>query len=182
MANRSYLYSVDSVPDDDSIPDDIRCISEHKSSVPLAHKLLAGRRTFRCASTIWNGDLGIVGDFDGGVELLSRFLRVLGAGDVADRDRFDQTVASTEGFLAEPRRRGRYFLLECTEIMELYTDNAQAEVVKVVDDVASVVKLADAAIAGAETPWLTGLRTTWPQEFDSFYSDHLYYSFRRAES
>jgi hypothetical protein len=177
VANRSYLYSVDAVPDDDAPPGEIRCISQHKSRIPLAHRLLAGRNTFRCASMIWNGDVGIVGDFAGGVDLLDGFLTVLGAGEVAEPERYAATVTATREFLAA--RWGRYTLLECGEILELYADDPEAEVVEIVAEIGEAAALADAARAGAETPWLTDLRANWPREFDSFYSDHLFYSFRR---
>jgi hypothetical protein len=48
-----------------------------------------------------------------------------------------------------------------------------------VTDIRDAVAQADAAVAGAETPWLADLRANWAREFDSFYSEHLYYSFHR---
>src|SRR5215218_2876936 len=50
MANRSYLYSADTVPTPDHRPEKIRGISEHNWSIPLLHQLLAGRETRGCPS------------------------------------------------------------------------------------------------------------------------------------
>lgn len=82
MANRSYLYSAGSLPTEEDVPKPVRCISQHNWSIPLAHELLVGRGTAIVPSMIWNGPICLAGDFDGGAELLTGLLRLVGESEV----------------------------------------------------------------------------------------------------
>jgi hypothetical protein len=78
MANRSYLYSADSMPNEAEIPKRVRCISEHNWEIPLAHKLMVGRGTTIVPSMIWNPPIGIAADYADGAALLLNLLRAVG--------------------------------------------------------------------------------------------------------
>src|SRR5689334_18873350 len=104
MANRSYLYSVHSLPTAADIPKPVRCISEHNWSIPLAHKLLIGRETAVVPSMIWNPRIGIAGDFAGGAALLDDLLRVTGQGLAGD-DEFAKCVDATRTHLEQQREK-----------------------------------------------------------------------------
>jgi hypothetical protein len=178
MANRSYLYSVDTVPELDNPPMPIRAISEHKWSIPLVHKLLAGVEPRVCWSMIWDHEIGIAADFAGGLDLTTRFLRRLADNDAAEHQELRDTVASILDFLAGPQRAGRYFVLETGEILALNGDDFAREVHGVVDsEIPSEVAAAEKALAGENEAWLADVRSNWSEHIGSFFSDVLYFSF-----
>jgi hypothetical protein len=80
MANPSYRYSVDSMPNEAEVPKRIRCIFEHNWDIPLAHKLMVGRGTTVVPSMIWNPPIGIAADYAEGAALLRGLLRAVGKG------------------------------------------------------------------------------------------------------
>lgn len=174
MANRSYLYSADSLPTSVDQPSPVRCISEHNGSIPLAHLILVGRNTAIVPSMLWDATIGLTGDFAGGEALLADLLRVVGEGNVPHRERFDECVRRTFSHLGD--QRSKYLLLETGEV--LGDGEPEAEVRYLLGhDIPEAVSRAEAAIAGAEQNWLASIRSAWPEHFESFYSDWLYFSF-----
>ncbi|MFF9473951.1 hypothetical protein ACF1E9_15210 [Streptomyces roseolus] len=175
MANRSYLYSADSMPNETGIPQRIRCISEHNWDIPLAHKLLVGSGTTQVPSMIWNPPVGIAADYTGGADLLRELLRVVGKG-LEDDAEFADCVARTTAHL--DKQRAEYFVLETGEIVSM-TDDDPVESVRrlVAEDIPDAVAEAEAAIAGRNDDWLASVRVDWQKHFASFYSDALYFSF-----
>jgi hypothetical protein len=180
MANRSYLYSANSLPTDEDIPKPIRCISEHNWSIPLAHKLLVGRETTVVASVIWSQRIGIAADFAGGAALLGDLLRLVGQTFTGEDD-FAECVDTTMAHLE--KQREKFFLLETGEIISLGGDDDPEETVRglVAFDIPNAVTQAEAAIAGSNDQWLASVRANWTDHFASFYSDWLYFSFPPAE-
>ncbi|MFC7924391.1 DUF7822 domain-containing protein [Streptomyces cinereoruber] len=175
MANRSYLYSADSMPDETEIPQGIRCISEHNWDIPLAHKLMVGRGTTIVPSMIWNPPIGIAADYAGGAALLLDLLDAVGKGLEGDAE-FAECVAGTTAHLE--KQRAKYFVLETGEIVSM-TDDDPVESVRSLasEDVPEAVARAEAAIAGRDDDWLAAVRADWRSHFASFYSDALYFSF-----
>ncbi|MEU3605384.1 hypothetical protein AB0E83_07965 [Streptomyces sp. NPDC035033] len=175
MANRSYLYSADSMPTEAENPQRIRCISEHNWDIPLAHKLLVGRGTTIVPSMIWNPPIGIAADYAEGAALLRDLLRVVGEG-LADDAEFADCVTRTTAHLE--KQRAKYFVLETGEIVSM-TDDDPAESVRrlVTGDIPDAVAEAEAAIAGQNDEWLASVRADWQRHFASFYSEALYFSF-----
>ncbi|MEV0613971.1 hypothetical protein AB0I81_11665 [Nonomuraea sp. NPDC050404] len=174
MANRSYLYSADSLPTTEVTPKPVRCISEHNWSIPLAHKLLVGRGTSVVPSMIWNAPVCIAADFTGGVELLGALLRVVGQG--LEGGAFTECADKTMTHLS--KQQGKYFLLETGEIVSLGGDDAEEAVRGLVaHDIPDAVAQAEAALAGENDQWLASVRADWENHFASFYSDWLYFSF-----
>ncbi|MFF4590424.1 hypothetical protein [Streptomyces sp. NPDC001388] len=175
MANRSYLYSADSVPTEEEIPKAVRCISEHKWEIPLAHKLMAGYETTIVPSMIWSPRIGIAADYASGAALLGDFLQVVAQGLEADAE-FAECVNETTAHLEE--QRARYFILETGEIVSITGDDPVAGVQRLVsNDIPSAVAQAKSAIAGENNDWLASVRTNWQEHFASFYSTALYFSF-----
>lgn len=175
MANRSYLYSADSMPNEAEIPQRIRCISEHNWDVPLAHKLMAGRGTTVVPSMIWNPPIGIAADYAGGAALLRDLLRVVGKG-LEDDAEFAACVARTTAHLE--KQQAEYFVLETGEIVSMSGDDPAASVRHLAsDDIPAAVAQAEAAIAGENDDWLAAVRADWQTHFASFYADALYFSF-----
>ncbi|MEU3721328.1 hypothetical protein [Streptomyces sp. NPDC031705] len=175
MANRSYLYAADSLPNEEDIPKPIRCISEHGWDIPLAHKLMVGHGTTIVPSMIWNPPIGIGADYAAGAALLCDLLRAVGKG-LEDDTEFADCVARTTAHLE--KQRAKYFLLETGEIVSLSDDDPVASVRRLVsDDIPDAVARAQAAIAGENDDWLASVRADWQTHFASFYSDALYFSF-----
>ncbi|MEV5444162.1 hypothetical protein AB0N23_16755 [Streptomyces sp. NPDC052644] len=175
MANRSYLYSADSMPDEAEIPQRIRCISEHNWDIPLAHKLLAGRGTTIVPSMIWNPAIGIAADYAGGAALLRELLSAVGKG-LEDDAEFAACVARTTAHLE--KQRAEYFVLETGEIISMTDDDPEASVRRLAsEDIPDAVARAEEAIAGRNDDWLAAVRADWQRHFASFYADALYFSF-----
>ncbi|MEW1636003.1 hypothetical protein AB0469_18225 [Streptomyces sp. NPDC093801] len=175
MANRSYLYSADSMPNEVEIPQRIRCISEHNRDVPLAHKLMVGRGTTVVPSMIWNPPIGIAADYAGGAALLRDLLRAVGEG-LEDDAEFAACVARTTAHLE--KQQAKYFVLETGEIVSMSDGDPTASVRSLVsDDIPDAVAQAEAAIAGGNDDWLAAVRADWQTHFASFYADALYFSF-----
>ncbi|MGW4056417.1 DUF7822 domain-containing protein [Streptomyces sp. NPDC004779] len=175
MANRSYLYSADSMPTEEGIPQRIRCISEHNWDIPLAHKLLVGRGTTVVPSMIWNPPIGIAADYAEGAALLRNLLREVGKG-LEDDAEFAECAARTAAHL--DKQQAKYFVLETGEIVSM-TDDDPAESVRrlAADDIPHAVAQAEAALAGQNDDWLASVRADWQRHFASFYSEALYFSF-----
>ncbi|MFI6870713.1 hypothetical protein [Nocardia sp. NPDC050406] len=177
MANRSYLYSVDSLPSAENLPKPIKCVSEHNWAIPLAHRLLVGYETQVVPSMIWNPRIGVVGDYVRGGKLLISLMTEVGKAEFPERDEFLACMRATLVHLS--KQKAAYFLLETGEIHSLTEEDVEAAVEGMVGDIADDVKRAEAAIAGGEPEWVESLRANWREHFDSFYSDWLYFSFPR---
>ncbi|MFJ4358983.1 hypothetical protein ACIP25_22220 [Streptomyces massasporeus] len=175
MANRSYLYSADSMPNEAEIPKRIRCISEHNWDIPLAHKLMVGRGTTVVPSMIWNPPIGIAADYADGAALLRGLLRAVGKG-LEDDAEFAECVATTTAHL--DKQQAKYFVLESGEIVSMTGEDPAASVRHLAsEDIPDAVAQAEAAIAGQHDDWLASVRADWQSHFGSFYSEALYFSF-----
>ncbi|MEU2248311.1 hypothetical protein [Streptomyces sp. NPDC019224] len=175
MANRSYLYAADSMPDEAELPKKIRCISEHNWDIPLAHKLMVGRGTTIVPSMIWSPPIGIAADYADGANLLRDLLHAVGKG-LEDDAAFAECVARTTAHLE--KQQAKYFILETGEIISMEGDDSAASVQRLVsEEIPHNVTKAEAAIAGRNDDWLTSLRADWQSHFASFYSETLYFSF-----
>ncbi|MFF2775465.1 hypothetical protein ACFVU3_11195 [Streptomyces sp. NPDC058052] len=175
MANRSYLYSAESMPNEAEIPQPIRCVSEHNWDIPLAHKLMVGRGTTIVPSMIWNPPIGIAADYAGGAALLRDLLRAVGEGLEGDAE-FADCVARTTAHLE--KQRAKYFVLETGEIVSMTDDDPVESVRRLAsEEIPGAVAQAEAAIAGQNDAWLASVRADWQRHFASFYGDALYFSF-----
>lgn len=175
MANRSYLYSADSMPNEAELPQRIRCISEHNWDIPLAHKLMVGRGTTIVPSMIWNPPIGIAANYADGAALLRDLLNAVGQG-LEDDAEFAECVARTTAHLE--KQQAKYFILETGEIVSMTDDDPAASVQRLAsEDIPDAVAKAEAAITGQNDDWLASVRADWQTHFASFYSDALYFTF-----
>lgn len=175
MANRSYLYSADTLPTESENPQQVLCISEHRWDIPLAHLLLVGREPQVVQSMIWDPKIGIGADYAGGTTLLLDLLRVVGEG-LEDDTEFAPRLAEITAHLE--RQRATYFILETGEMISLDGGDVEEAVQHLVDtDIPEAVARAEAAIAGEDDEWLESVRGSWHEHFDSHYAKVLYFSF-----
>lgn len=75
------------------------------------------------------------------------------------------------------KQKARYLLLEAGEIFSLFDEDPRQEAVNLRDHIEHSVRRAEAALNDGEQKWMWPLRQKWPDHFDSFYADHLYFSF-----
>ncbi len=117
MANRSYLYSTDHRPGAEpaGLPHAPRGISEWNYDIPLVFKLLVSGNATVSRSAIWPdaGEIALVGGYDEGVVRLDAFLERITLAEA------QPLVEQAKAFVKAPANRGRYFLLEPGEILEM---------------------------------------------------------------
>lgn len=114
MANRSYLYTVDSIPGYGP-PPRIEDLAEWNWEVPPLHRVLLTGSPQLCHSMIWDSPMqAIAGDYDTGVANLERFLAAL-----PQTDAVREESAKALAVLKNPERRRPHFLLEVGELVEL---------------------------------------------------------------
>jgi len=113
MANRSYLFSSDSVTHT-GIRRDCKPIgiAEWGYDIPLVFKILLSGNPATCRSLLFahTHDIALVGDFAQGVRNFERFLKRI------DVPAARPMIEEARRFLNKPENQRRYFLLECGEI------------------------------------------------------------------
>jgi len=163
MANRSYLFSTPAIPSPSGdLPKPIRGISEYNWDIPWVHQVLVSVNTQRCASAIWNAQIGIVGDYDAGVERLDRMVQRLTSLGKLTGDTAEEAQKALD-FLRQDKSRQRYFFLETGEILSIYGDDVERYAADVLSEIESIRDEID------ELPDKHG--------FDAFWSHVLYFSF-----
>ena len=115
MANRSYLYSCDYVPEGIEQKKALTGISEWNYDIPLVFKLLASGSPKLCKSSIWDMDekIAIVSSYEEGVANLVSFL------DKIDSDMTKSLAEEAKAFLRNEKNSSKYFVLECGEIFDM---------------------------------------------------------------
>ena len=180
MGNRVLLFSVDSIPESGRHPHPIRALSEWNGGASLVQDLLVSGAPQRCQSVIWpEHRIGIVGDYDTGVQRLWTFLDALGKlGSLPEDQDFQEAVQQARGVLSSPEHRGRYMLLEAGEIFGGSMDALETEAENYVNEsIPAVVRGAETLIARAPLPpWLARLPDSWREELGLYWTDVLYYT------
>src|SRR4051812_48216214 len=100
MANRSYLYACDGIPDGEAklAPTGL---SEYNYDVPLVHKLMIANNPRRVPSVIWDAEVGIVADREGAAERVIAFAEKLLEAPVSDRDELTTELGDLKAVLAK---------------------------------------------------------------------------------
>jgi hypothetical protein len=120
MSNRAYLYSVNSIPTSDSVPDVIKGLSEYEYDIPIVYKILLGNEPEVCRSVIWrNEKAGLVADFRKGLNDLLLFLELFKKEEMDDPEMFEELYEETLKFLKNPKHTEKYVLLEVSEIFDM---------------------------------------------------------------
>lgn len=115
MANRSYLYTADTIPGYGPSPGRVEDLSEWNWRVPILHRVLLTGSPKLCHSTIWESPmLAIACDYDTGVANLERFFAAL-----PQTDEVRAHAAQALEVLKDPARRRNHLLLEAGEIVAL---------------------------------------------------------------
>jgi hypothetical protein len=145
LANRSYLYSTNRLPDPSAAKEDRKIVglSEQGFDIPVVYRLLLSGSPQVCRSVIWEGagDVAIAGDYEMGVAALKRFLSRI------TNSAAEPLVRESIEFLEKAENKNSYFLLECAEIFDMQDANLvgqNADLLKQIQVVArSSEKVAD---------------------------------------
>lgn len=115
MANRSYLYSCNTVPGHHAETKHFAGLSEWNYSTPLIYKILLSANPEMCTSSIWDipEKIAIVGEYEQGVKNLESFLEQI------KRDDAQPLLQEALSFLKDEANRNEYFVLECGELYEM---------------------------------------------------------------
>jgi len=117
VANRSYLYSTDFLPDSPewTVKKSLHGISEYRYDIPLVFKILLSGNPVACRSSIWDAQepIAIAGDYSIGRANLVKYLQRIS--DSAASQLVDEALQ----YLNAPANSRLHFILECGEIFEL---------------------------------------------------------------
>jgi hypothetical protein len=178
MANRSYLYSVDSILAGKKKVKPIRSLSEWNYAVPLSHQLLVSGSPKRCTSAIWDHEIGIAGEYGPGRDRLLRLLAALEeTRGLKKKDEFVEAATETRKVLQSKKRAGRYFLLEAGEIFDLGDEELVPACDALVKEVSRVAREVDEALSGHTPKLLSRLAKRWEDELGLYWADVLYFDF-----
>ncbi|MBU1390218.1 MAG: hypothetical protein KJ856_00275 [Gammaproteobacteria bacterium] len=116
MANRSYLYSANHLPESPEWEKvrDLHSIAEWNYDIPVAFKLLLAGNPSAVKSSIWETaeKIAIAGDFQAGITALNQYLSKL-------PPQAETLVTEAREFLSKAENEGKYFILECGEIFDM---------------------------------------------------------------
>ena len=117
MANRSYLYSTNTIPEpnQDDSSRVLTGISEYNYDIPIVFKVLLSGNSQACLSVIWDNPekIALIGDYASGVQNLEAFLAKIALPEA------QAPIAEALEFLKNPKNQSQYFILECGEIFEM---------------------------------------------------------------
>ena len=139
MANRSYLYSVDFIPESnlDRSGKKIIGISEWNYDIPIIYKVLLAGQPQVCNSLIWDDPPGIalVGNYNQGlIKLRQFFSKITLTASTEAQALIDETLA----FLERHEHKNKYFLLECAEIFDMDTAPIPAQNLLLLDEIKNI--------------------------------------------
>lgn len=172
MSNRSYLYSIDKVPNDISSQIfDRKWLTESNYDIPLSHQILVSSWTKLCKSTIWesNKNIALIWDFKWWVERLKLFFDLLRKKEICDRDEFYSQYIDALEFLERVENNNNFILLEPFEVLDMEEDSDLAlqelfEDIELIQDEESLDKIAE------------DIKDDWKEVLDIwFWSNTLYY-------
>ena len=154
MANRSYLFSCDTLPELEKQSIVGTGISEWNYALPLVFKLLLSGNPRVCASAIWETSdvIGIAGEYDAGMNALNAFFEQLRPLHPDAPALIDEARA----FLTNSAQKRRYFLLECGELYVMTDEDLETQNQRTLEE----IKQVDVEVAQV----LALLRPSVPQE------------------
>jgi hypothetical protein len=178
MGNRSLLFTADTIPTADHLPDPIRPLAEW-NGLPPVHMILASAEPRRCQSVIWRDQaIGVAADYAAGVARLLGFLDAFAKLGTLPRDRgFAVARTEAERVLASDKHRGRYLLFETGDTFGGPQGDLTAEVEGMISEaIPATLRAVDETIAGQPPPSMLRLAEGWRRQLGLAWSDVLYYT------
>ncbi|WP_352259489.1 hypothetical protein [Psychrobacter sp. TB55-MNA-CIBAN-0194] len=150
MANRSYLYSTNTIPEpnQDDSSRVLTGISEYNYDIPIAFKVLLSGNPQACLSVIWDSaeKIALIGDYASGVQNLEAFLTGI------TLPAAQATIAEALEFLKMPENQNQYFILECGEIFEMSETPVEAQNLALLNQVQNLQPEIEAAYQSLLSP------------------------------
>lgn len=157
MANRSYLYAMDSLPEPGQPTPSAPGISEWNWDIPLVHKVLLSGQPQLHTSMIWDGAgvYAVAGDYAEGIANLEAFLSLV------PHDEVTEPAAQALEWLRDPANAKQHFWLEAGEIFVMdedreLKDQAEALLTEIQSDwsaVAPTLPVEDVQEATGQRSW-----------------------------
>ncbi len=177
MANRSYLYAVDSEPTEHNRPTNIISLSEYSWDIPLAHKILAADSSKLCSSVIVDSPekVSILGDAKNGLNNLEKLFKLIVSvnGSEEIKKELDQAINNLRNKIGSCP----YILLETFEVIEVNTEPTEEEASKVLDECKASLSLLDSGDYSALNIPNNATLDELKNELGLFWDDVLYYDF-----
>lgn len=150
MANRSYLYTTNYLPESPEWEKvkDLHSISEWNYDIPIAFKLLLAGNPMAVKSSIWDvpEKIAIAGDFQAGLAALNNYLSRL-------PPEAETLIAEAKSFLSKASNKRKYFVLECGEIFDMEEGPLETKNLALIEEIKSISKEIDAlTVPKAITP------------------------------
>lgn len=150
MANRSYLYTTNHLPESSEWKElrDLHSISEWNYDIPVAFKLLLAGNPMAVKSSIWETPekIAIAGDFQTGLAALNEYLSRL-------PPEAEALVTETKSFLSTASNERKYFILECGEIFDMEEGSLEAKNLALIEEIKSISNKIDTlAVPNPITP------------------------------
>ena len=132
MANRSYLYTTNHLPESPEWEKtmDLHSISEWNYDIPVAFKLLLAGNPIAVKSSIWESPekIAIAGDFRAGLAALYEYLARL-------PHQAETLVIETKAFLSKASNERKYFILECGEIFDMEEGTPEVKNLELIEEI-----------------------------------------------
>jgi hypothetical protein len=175
MANRSYVYTADSVPTAGHHPSPTRGLTEWNWGIPLTHKILASASPRRCTSVLWRDrSIGIAADAEEGKRRLLSFLELIGrTGAIPDMKTFQAAVAKTRRALTDPRHAGAFVLLEAGEIYMMEDGDLETHIEGFVTELQKLGGNLERADVVEDSVWLRAIARGWEEDLGGLYWSSL---------
>ncbi|MGP9491007.1 DUF7822 domain-containing protein [Psychrobacter sp. AOP7-B1-24] len=150
MANRSYLYSTNIIPEpnQDDSSRVLTGISEYNYDIPIVFKVLLSGNPQACLSVIWENSekIALIGDYASGLQNLEAFL----AGIMLPAAQ--APIIEALEFLKMPENQNQYFILECGEIFEMSETPVEAQNLALLNQVQNLQPEIEAAYQSLLSP------------------------------
>ena len=135
MANRSYLYSTNHLPESPEWKKvrDLHSIAEWNYDIPVAFKLLLAGNPIAVKSSIWETaeKIAIAGDFQAGLTVLNEYLSRL-------PPQAEMLVTEAREFLSKVDNERNYFILECGEIFDMDEGSLEGKNLALIEEIKSI--------------------------------------------
>lgn len=177
MANRSYLYSINEVPTANS-NDKIKIIglSEFNYEIPVAYKVLLSGGTKSSHSIIFDGNYGITGDYQKGLENLKRYISSLKNEKIPNKEKLIEDYDKAINFLSNPDNQQEFFQLEIGEIIDISPkgEDLYEETLNNIKELETMFE----RVRGDMMPAYEMNINDWEKELGlDYWNNHLYFDF-----
>lgn len=166
MANRSFLYSIDKIPDGKSQIHAIG-LSECECNIPLIYRILVSHNPQAVFSLIDDPDdkTAIAADYFWGVTKLRYYIEM--TMDISDRENAEKLFS----FLLDPKNKQQYLYLDCAEIYAMGDDDNFTQNQKLIEELKDIDTTIEDAICRVRAGDRFDLKELSPE----YWTNNLFY-------